>query len=89
MPVLNFILACLYSKGKDRMNCGVVAAGIRSQIWIRRTDRMTAQQEQEIVDALKSIDYSFKYLMQYIMVIAAQKLQISPVPFPEQPKPRR
>ena len=50
---------------------------------------MTPQQEQEVVDALKSIDYSFKYLMQYIMVIAAQKLQISPVPFPEQPKPRR
>jgi hypothetical protein len=50
---------------------------------------MTPQQEQEIVDTLKSIDYSFKYLMQYVMVIANQKFQIAPVPFPEMPKPRR
>lgn len=50
---------------------------------------MTPQQEQEVVDALKSIDYSFKYLMQYVMVIANTKLQVSPVPFPEQQKPRR
>jgi hypothetical protein len=50
---------------------------------------MTPQQEQELVDAIKSIDYSFKYLMQYVMVIAGQKLQIPPVPFPQQPKPQR
>ena len=50
---------------------------------------MTPQQEQEVVDALKCIDYSFKYLMQYVMVIAAQKLQMPPVPFPEQPKRQR
>jgi len=50
---------------------------------------MTPQQEQELVDAIKSIDYSFKYLMQYIMVIANQKLQIAPVQFPGQQSPVR
>ena len=50
---------------------------------------MTPEHEQEVVDALKSIDYSFKYLMQYVMVIAGTKLQVPPVPFPDQPKRQR
>ena len=50
---------------------------------------MTPEQEKELVAAVKSIDYSFKYLMQYVMVIATQKLQIPPVPFPGQQSPAR
>lgn len=50
---------------------------------------MTPEQEKELVDAVKSIDYSFKYLMQYVMVVSTQKLGISPALEKGQKRPPR
>ena len=54
-----------------------------------RGNLMMSDKEQELLDAVKSIDYSLRYLMQYVMVIANQKWQIPPIAFPEKPKSQR
>jgi hypothetical protein len=40
---------------------------------------MTPSQEQELIDALKSIAASFEQFNRYVMVVTQQKLGIAPI----------